>query len=257
MVNSKIEWTDDTANLWHGCTKVNEGCRNCYAANLSRRYGRNIWGTSKPRLKIMSFENELNKYQRLATEDGNIRRVFVGSMMDIFEESKPLIDNHSKTLEVTSGDLRQKFFQNITDGMYSNLDFLFLTKRPGNINRFIPELWKTNPQENVMFGTSVVNQSTANNLIAQLIKVNGRRFLSVEPQLDRLTLLPWLHPKLIDWVIVGGESGPGRRPFNTDWARHLRNECNVTGTAFFFKQIDKVQSIPRDLQIREFYKSHT
>jgi len=83
--------------------------------------------------------------------------------------------------------------------------------------------------------------------------VNGYRFLSVEPQLDWITLMPWLKSKSIHWVINGGESGPGKRPFNTDWARKLKAECKATGTPFFFKQVDKVQPIPPDLEIHEFF----
>ncbi len=252
-LNTKIEWTKRTANLWHGCVKVNEGCNNCYAATWSRRWGQDIWGADNPRKMIASFWIDLDKFQRLAAKDNAVHPVFVGSMMDIFENPKPLIDNNGKILETTTDDLRERFFQNITDGKYPNLDFLLLTKRPSNINKYIPESWKTSPPTNVMFGTSVVNQSTANNLITHLLKVKGRRFLSVEPQLARLTLLPWLRPKLIDWVIVGGESGQGKRPFNTDWARQLRDECKFTKTPYFFKQVDKVRPIPHDLQVREFY----
>ena len=190
----------------------------------------------------------------MAKAQGTIHRVFVGSMMDIFEKPMPLIDQNGIQLEHSTGDLRSRFFQNISDGMYPNLDFLLLTKRPSNINKYIPESWKIDPPTNVMFGTSPVNQMTANNLISHLIQVNGRRFLSVEPQLEKLTLMPWLKVKLIDWVIVGGESGPGRRPYDTDWGRQLRDECEVTGRPFFFKQIDKVLPIPKDLMVREFYR---
>ena len=107
-----------------------------------------------------------------------------------------------------------------------------------------------------MFGTSPVNQATANILIRQIAKVNGRRFLSVEPQLDRLTLMPWLRTGVLDWVIVGGESGPKKRIYNTDWARQLRDECKATNVPFFFKQVDQVKDIPDDLMIREFYSQN-
>ncbi len=252
--NSPIEWTKHTGNLWHGCTKVHEGCDHCYAAVLSRRWGRDIWGNDKPRKQIMSVWDDLQKFQKMAKAQGAIHRVFVGSMMDIFEKPMPLIDRNGIQLEHTTGDLRSRFFQNISDGMYPNLDFLLLTKRPSNINKYIPESWKIDPPTNVMYGTSPVNQVTANNLISHLIQVKGRRFLSVEPQLERLTLMPWLEAKLIDWVIVGGESGPGRRPYDTDWGRQLRDECEATGTPFFFKQIDKMLPIPEDLMVREFYR---
>ena len=132
--------------------------------------------------------------------------------------------------------------------------FLLLIKCPSNINKYIPEAWKETPPTNVMLGPSLVNQSTANNLIAHLQEVKGKKFLSVEPQLDEVSLLPWLHSKSLDWVIQGGESGPRKRQFNTDWARKLMAECHATNTPYFFKQIDKVKEIPEELMAREFYR---
>ena len=104
-----------------------------------------------------------------------------------------------------------------------------------------------------MFGTSVVNQKTADSMIPELLEVNGRRFLSIEPQLDTIVLRSeWLEH--IDWIIVGGESGGHKRPFNPDWARSLRDQCQKAGVPFFMKQIDNIQPIPDDLMIREFPK---
>jgi len=251
--NSSIEWTKHTANLWHGCTRVHEGCDNCYAAVLSKRWGNDIWGNDRPRKQIVSVWADLLKFQKEAKAVGGIHRVFVGSMMDIFEKPMPLIDHNGNRLEYTTSNLRQRFFDNINNGLYSNLMFLLLTKRPSNINKYIPEAWKQCPPDNVMFGTSPVNQATTYTLIPQLLQVNGKRFLSVEPQLDEITLMPWLKLKQLSWVIQGGESGHGRRPFNTDWGRKLLTECKATNTPYFFKQIDKVLPIPQDLLIREFH----
>ena len=260
--NSKIEWTHHTANLWHGCTKVHEGCDNCYAETLSKRWGNDLWGNDKPRKEIKSVWKELQKYQKLAQQAGELHRVFVGSMMDIFEKPMPvcdhegyLIDDHtseSETGVLTTGKLRSDFFNRNSDGCYPNLMFLLLTKRPSNINKYIPESWKENPPANVMFGTSPVNMETAAKLVPQLLEVKGKKFLSVEPQLGTITFGDLL--KDIDWVIQGGESGHHRRPFNLAWARLLRLECEYYGVPYFFKQIDKVQAIPDDLLIREFPK---
>ena len=254
MKLSPIEWTMHTGNLWFGCAKVHKGCMNCYANVIAKRFGHDVWGINKFRRLIKSFLSDLRKYQKFAENADEIHRVFVGSMMDIFEKPMPLIDCNGNELDINTGDLRAKFFENISKGMYPNLMFLLLTKRPSNINKYIPEEWKISPPENVMFGTSPVDQETANKLIGQLVQVNGRRFLSIEPQLGRISLMPWLQNKSIDWVINGGESGPGKRPFNTDWARRLKAECRVTNTPFFFKQIDKVKDIPVDLEVREFYR---
>jgi protein gp37 len=250
--NSGIEWTKHTANLWHGCTKVSEGCDHCYAETIAKRWGHNVWGNDNPRKQIKSFKADLLKYQRAAKCINTIDRVFVGSMMDIFEKPMPLVDSKGNRLAINTGDLRKDFFENISKGMYPNLMFLFLTKRPSNINKYIPEAWKQSPPANIMFGTSPCNQLTAMTLIDQLLKVKGSKFLSVEPQLSEITLKPWLESGQIDWVIQGGESGPGKRPFETDWARKLKAECEETGTAYFFKQIDQVKAIPKDLAIREY-----
>lgn len=250
--NSKIEWTHHTANLWHGCTKVHEGCDNCYAETLAKRWGNDIWGNDKPRKEIKSFFNDLEKYQKLAKEANEVHRVFVGSMMDIFEKPMPLIDSKGNARSYDTGKIRELFFMNIDFGKYPNLMFLLLTKRPSNINKIIPENWKTNPPKNVMFGTSPVNQQTSEKLITQLLEVKGKRFLSVEPQLDSINIQGFLFNGGIDWVIQGGESGHHKRPFNLDWAYYLKQQCEATNTPYFFKQIDKIKEIPTDLQVRMF-----
>ncbi len=248
--NSKIEWTKHTANLWWGCTEVHAGCDNCYARILSRRWGHEIWGNDKLRLRIKNTFNDLDKYQKLAAQAGEIHMVFINSMSDIFEKSIKLqnpVDHITQT-----EDLRQELFTCINANFYPNLRLLLLTKRPSNIPKMIPAGWLDEPPVNVMYGTSPVDQKTADTIIPQLLKVPGRKFLSVEPQIADLTLTPYL--KNIDWVIQGGESGHHKRPFNTDWARKIKAECEEAGVPYFFKQIDKIQPIPQDLQTRQFPK---
>lgn len=283
--DSKIEWTRHTANLWHGCTQAGIGCLNCYAETLSKRWGNDVWGNDKPRKEIRSFWNDLDKYQKLALESGEKHTVFVGSMMDIFEKPMPLINSKGEEVSYTTEDIRNTFFMRIMGDRYPNLIFLLLTKRPSNINKYIPESWKQNPPSNVWFGTSPVNQETADKLIPQLLKVNGNKFLSIEPQLGEINLTridadksgdkdwcminclsgeqtdmgrPCIDVPKISWIINGGESGHHRRPFNLEWARSLRNQCEDADVPFFFKQIDKVrdkvEGIPVDLQIRQFPK---
>jgi hypothetical protein len=213
---------------------------------------------------VKSVWKNLEQFQKNAAKAGEIRRVFVGSMMDIFEKPTPLIDWNGKELTKenssywTTGMLRDRFFNEVVPNS-PNLLFLLLTKRPSRINRYIPESWKQNPPDNVMFGTSPVDQATADSLIVELSKVNGKRFLSVEPQLEVVDLKAKVKGDeglvlldLVDWVINGGESGHHKRPFDTDWARQLRDDCQAKGVPFFFKQIDKVQDIPDDLMVREF-----
>jgi protein gp37 len=142
-------------------------------------------------------------------------------------------------------------FHLIENGKYNNLVFLFLTKRPENIDLFIPQNWKTDSPKNVWFGASISNQETADNFtnILNCYKANNL-FLSVEPQVDFIELNHKI--STFSWIIQGGESGHNKREFNIEWARSLRNECQDAKIPYFFKQIDKIQEIPRDLQIREF-----
>lgn len=250
---TNIEWADFTLNLWWGCTKVSDGCDNCYAEKGAKfRFKKYpIWGLGTPRRKISGSFDKLKNLQDEAAAKRVIYRVFVGSMMDIFEKSMDLIDNKGKRLQQTTGELRDKLFTNISGGKYENLMFMFLTKRPSNINKMIPDEWKINPPVNVFFGTSPVSKATAFNFIEHLLKVKGKKFLSVEPLLERISLWPWLKDNLIDFVIVGGESGGERRPFDSEWGRVIMDECAASNTPFFMKQIDKVKSIPYELRIRQ------
>jgi protein gp37 len=261
--NTKIEWTDHTVNLWWGCTKVNAGCDNCYAEHLSdTRYKNDLWGEGVPRKAIKSALPTLSKLQAKAADRGVVETVFMSSMCDIFEKSKPLIDHKGVKLGLTTGDLRNELFFNIGEGCYPNLIFLFLTKRPSNINKMVPAVWLFNPPDNVVFGASVANQQAANDVARHFKGVTGKKFLSVEPMLGKIGLSPFVDvamdynkaitKMLVDWVIVGGESGDNKRPFDPNWARIIKGFCSVTKTPFFMKQWDKVQPIPDDLMIREF-----
>lgn len=241
--NTKIEWTDHTTNLWWGCTKVHAGCDNCYAEHLSdTRYKLGLWCGST-RKKIKSAFLDLAKFQRMAAKANEVHRVFVGSMMDIFEKTQPLVDHHGNLLDENTGDLRDLLFSKISEGAYPNLVFLLLTKRPSNINKYIPHDWLSSPPENVYFGCSPVDQSTYENFYAHMMKVRGNTFYSIEPQLGEIMLY---EADKIDWIIQGGESGPNKRPFNLDWAYEMMVQCEALKIPYFFKQIDKVKPIPAD-----------
>jgi protein gp37 len=275
MENSKIEWTDHTANLWWGCQKVHAGCDNCYAEALDHRFSGDHWGAKAPRKLVKSVWKDLARFQRDAAAKNEIKRVFVGSMMDIFEVSKPVVDSAGNITDTETGNLRHKFFTEVVPNS-PNLLFLLLTKRPGNISRMIPEDWKVNPPGNVMYGTSVVDMKTADKMINKLVKVPGKHFLSIEPLLAPLSLWRWIgyhgHPanndeatkavfraavakfgRPIDWVIVGGESGPNSRPMHPDWVRRLRDECKAADVPFFFKQWGEYLPYEADAQ-PPFYK---
>lgn len=257
--DSKIEWTDHTINLWWGCEHVHEGCDNCYAEIFSNRFNEKLWGGAGTKRKLMpNAFKELDKLQARAKKNNTIERVFVGSMFDIFEKSMPLtnLDPNNDHLRMTD-DLRQEFFTRITwgdNGMYPNLILLLLTKRPSNIAKMVPAGWLDEPPKNIMYGTSVSTQKNLDTLVPQLFKVPGKHFISMEPQLEEVTLLKFsdAEGEQIHWLIQGGESGRKKRPFDIGWARRTRDECYSWSIPYFFKQIDKVQPIPEDLMIRQF-----
>ena len=160
-----------------------------------------------------------------------------------------MLFNKGEKLGINTGDVRDDLFRKIGEGEYPNLIFLLLTKRPPNINKYIPPSWKVNPPKNVWFGCSPVDQDTYDNFYRHMKKVNGNTFYSIEPQLGpiKLDLLD-----KVNWIIQGGESGHNNRPFNLNWARIMQADCQFLNKPYFFKQIDKVIPIPDDLLIREF-----
>lgn len=239
--DSKIEWTHHTFNPWHGCAKVSEGCKNCYAETLSHRWGFEIWGANAERrfFKDKHWQEPL-KWNEEARKAGESRRVFCGSMCDVFEDRPDLTAQ------------RERLYELIWKTPY--LDWLLLTKRPENILRMIPADWHKEAEApfNLWLGTSVENTKALKRIeyLNECSNIAKVTFLSCEPLLEEIDLKGKL--KFIDWVIVGGESGHGKRPFNADWARKIQSDCKETATVFFMKQMDKVQPIPDDLMIREF-----
>lgn len=259
-IETEISWCHATGNLWWGCTEASPGCDFCYARSYDgfRGGGVSHWGNDAPRMAIKSAWATFTKAQKLAETTGLDRRVFVGSMMDIFEKSMPLVNRAGERLELSTGDLRERYFREVVPNT-PNLLHLMLTKRPSNIRRMLPPHWLTNPQPNVMFGYSAVDQETADH-IRHLIAVPGRHFLSMEPLLGLTSLtlcrevegfevttdtlrgiemidgqghLPVGH---VDWVIVGGESGANARPMHPIWAQMVRDHCQAANVPFHFKQ---------------------
>lgn len=252
--NTKIEWADHTINLWHGCEKVNAGCKNCYAEALSKRFdkGLDLWKNNGVRKEIPTAFLNLDKLQKSAALRNVKETVFVGSMMDIFEDARPT-DRHSYTTDF----LRGLLFYKIEKGDYENLIFLFLSKRPDNIYKCLPSSWIENFPNNVMIGLSIAEQKDLE-INSAFFSYPFKKFLSIEPQINLVSLdfigIKRLFKRKIDWVIQGGESGRSKRPFKIEWAYSIKNECKVLEVPYFFKQIDKVKLIPSDLMVREFPK---
>ena len=232
MENSNIEWTDHTFNPWMGCTKVSDGCKNCYAETLmDKRYGKVKWGPQGQRVRTSAANwKKPLKWDREAAAAGKRARVFCASLADVFEDKPDQRDEMDKW--------RTELFQLIQDT--PNLDWLLLTKRPENVMEMVGNVPWYYGLPNVWIGTSVENQEQADKRIPALVSIPAAvRFLSMEPLLGPIDLdLSGSNYGIhgIDWVIVGGESGPNARPMHPDWARGIRNQCQEAGVPFFFKQ---------------------
>lgn len=256
--NTKIEWTAThmpdgtvipgyTFNPWLGCTKVSHGCTHCYAETLmDRRWDKVQWGPQGERIRTKpTYWQQPRKWNKKAEEQGIRMKVFCGSLCDVFED-KP---NQHEQLNAW----RQRLFEVIDSTPH--LDWLLLTKRPENIRRLWPFGWYDGQftWPNVWIGTSVENQEAADARIPELLKIPAVvRFLSCEPLLGPIDLRIWLRDERdrwqaddLQWIIVGGESGPRARPMHPDWARRIRDHCQKAHVPYFFKQWGEY--IPRSL----------
>jgi protein gp37 len=217
-----IAWTDHTFNPWIGCTKVHAGCANCYAETLATtRLGRK-WGAGAER-RVTAPDNwkQPLRWARAAVKAGVRQRVFCASLADVLDVEAPegareaLWDLIRKTAGITG----------------LGLDWQILTKRP--------ERWEIIPKDVrrwVWFGTSISDQKTADEWGGRLLRARGFRllFLSYEPAIGPANLTHLL-PDL-GWVIMGGESGAGARPYGLEWARSAIAQCRAAGVPFFHKQ---------------------
>ncbi len=209
--NSSIEWTDSTWNPITGCTKISPGCMHCYAEVFAERW-RGIPGHHfEQGFDLRLWPERLS----LPLTWKKPRIVFVNSMSDLFHEKVPVV-------------FIEKVFRVMEEAYWHT--FQVLTKRSQQLAELASRLpW---PQ-NVWMGVSV-ESSRYTGRISDLRKVPAAvRFLSVEPLLEPIPRLPLTG---IDWVIVGGESGPGCRPMRVDWARQIRDRCIAQKVPFFFKQ---------------------
>lgn len=216
-----IAWTDHTFNPWIGCARVSQGCVNCYAETLVRgRMGSpELWGHKGNRRRTSkSLWSKPRRWNLDALTARQSSRVFCASLADVFE------DEEGPNL------WRPELYQLIRETPW--LDWQLLTKRPENIARMLPDDWGSG-YPNVWLGTSIEDNRVAHRA-ADLISVPSVvHFVSYEPAigpLDRLDLTD------IEWLIFGGESGPGYRPMDIEWAQDMRRRCEEAGTAFFFKQ---------------------
>lgn len=227
MSISKIEWTDYTWNPWIGCTKVSQGCQNCYAETLAKRFKLAEWGKGKEReIASDNVWDQPIKWNKKAKKENKIYKVFLGSMMDYFDES-------------VEDTIRLNILTRII--VTRHLVYLILTKRIDYALRYLSTIkkYRFNIPKNIMIGVSICTHREAAEKIPVLLEIKKLTgcnvFISMEPLLEEIHI-PSLFMQKIDWVIVGGESGHKARPMNPEWARIIRNQCNKSNTPFFFKQ---------------------
>lgn len=253
--NSRIEWTDHTLNLWHGCVNISPACDHCYAETQSMHWlpsnwlvlgeGRdeprrtergdperpNIWGPDAARIFPPTTSNMMTepfRWNRNAEKQGCRERVFVMSMGDLFEKHR--LDEVNAMMD----QRRRWFFEKVVP-QCTGLDFLALTKRPHAIRSMVPPAWLASWPGNVWVGATVEDQQRAVQRLPHVVALPAPvRFISAEPLLGPLDLAPWI--KELDWVIGGGESGTRARETQITWVRSLRDQCVEAGVPFFFKQ---------------------
>jgi protein gp37 len=231
---SAIEWTDATWNPVTGCTKISVGCDNCYAARFSERFRGTPGHPFEAGFDLTLRPERLDKPLRWKRP----RRIFVNSMSDLFHTGVPTA---------------------FVDSVFDVMDradwhsFQVLTKRSSRMRDYVLRRYGFSPPAHIWFGVSVESAQTARSRIAHLqgIQADAVKFLSIEPLIARLGGIS-LH--LIDWVIVGGESGPGARALQPDWVREIRDQCAAANVPFFFKQWGGIRpkSNGRELDGREW-----
>jgi protein gp37 len=279
-----IEWTDATWNPIRGCSRVSEGCKNCYAERVANRYsgpglpydGTITDGRWNGQIKLVP--EVLDKPLRWRKP----RRIFVNSMSDLFHENVPLeyIAQVFDVMASATADCGKNHKHEEECWCGDPHIFQILTKRPERMRRVINEelpefvaelMWGDStlsmaigdhwPLPNVWLGVSVENQRTADERIPLLLQTPAAvRFLSIEPMIGPVNLDGiWGYPGSADgaqldnwpihWVIVGGESGPGARPMHPDWVRGLRDQCQAAGVPFFFKQWGEWAAISQPVDV--------
>ena len=216
MASSSIEWTDATWNPTTGCTKISPGCKNCYAERMSKR------------LKAMGIKKYANEFEITLHEDAlntpltwkKPQVIFVNSMSDLFHDEIP-----EKFIHKVFNVMRQAHWH----------QFQVLTKRSQRLLKLAPNIdWP----ENVWTGVSVENDDYTFRIDHLRQTKAYIKFLSLEPLLGPLSNL---NLDNIDWVIVGGESGPNARPIHKEWVTEIRDQCLSANVPFFFKQWGGVQ----------------
>lgn len=254
-----IEWTDATWNPIRGCARVSEGCRNCYAEGVAKRFS----GPGRPYHGLIARTGQWNGGVMVVEHllDWPLRkrkpqRIFVNSMSDLFHEAVPdewidqifavmaLAPQHTFQVLTKRPERMREYFADL--GLRAEMIGIE-AEAIGGIDRHTEDLkqrWPL-PLPNVWLGVSVEDQATADVRIPLLLQTPAAvRWVSAEPLLGPVDLLysafdgawPFKEMGQLDWVVVGGESGRNARPMHPYWARSLRDQCQAAGVPFLFKQ---------------------
>lgn len=228
--HSAIGWTEATWNPVTGCSHVSPGCEHCYAETLSLRMGwsKLPWTNQNAAANVKTHHDRVNQPLSWRTP----RRVFVNSMSDMFHPLVP--DTFLNECFAVMALAKRHTFQ-------------ILTKRPDRMKAFMTGAFYQNawdiphpPLPNVWLGVSVEDQRRADERIPLLLETPAAvRFVSAEPLLGPVDLYGWINAVIgktprLDWVILGGESGPEHRPMQVEWAEDIARDC--AGIALFVKQ---------------------
>ena len=285
--NTKIEWADATWNPITGCTRVSRGCEHCYAETLADgrlRHHPSRAGLTDEHGRWNGSVRFNQKWLNQPFKWRKPRRVFVVAHGDLFHENVPTewIDMVFAVMAMN----RQHVFQVLTKRPKRMRQYLGeqVGNQQGNtvierLEKIINYQWKGRlvtwpwahteaerwPLKNVWPGTSVEDPGTACERIPHLQKTPAAvRWISAEPLLGSIDISPYFRRNLpgaastwqqatgLDWVVCGGESGPGYRPMEPNWARFMRDQCKLAGVPFFMKQMAGKKDIPADLMIREY-----
>jgi protein gp37 len=212
---SAISWTDATFNPWIGCTRVSPACDRCYAArDNERRHWVDGWGPSVPRHRTKTWGDPL-RWNRTAAKTGYKPRVFCASLADVFD---------NEVVQSWRDDLWQLLRETPL------LRWILLTKRIGNAAKMLPPDW---PFANAGLMSTLENQPVWDRDFPKLMATPAAwHGVSAEPLLSRIDI----GDAKPDWIITGGESGPGFRPLDMDAVRSLRDQCARNGVTFHHKQ---------------------
>lgn len=266
-MNTKIEWADHTFNPWTGCTKVSRGCDHCYAEGWAKRSGQVEWGPRAQRRRTSEANwRQPLRWNAQAEREGRRARVFCASLADVFD---------NEAFEPWRWDLFRLIAATphldwlLLTKRIGNARTMLNSAASAVAGEFVGALeWDRAPWPNVWLGVTVTSQAEADRDIPKLLATPAAvRFLSIEPMLGPIDLTrlsedtcaseccgmqylnglsgesicdlsqaPFDAGPRIDWVIVGGESGPVARPMHPDWVRSLRNQCTRWRVPFLFKQ---------------------